>query len=1114
MPGAVATAIAVGGSTALGSAALSYGFAAGFSSFALAAVGVIGTVIQTIAVSLVLGAISSALSSKPSSASSTASSRGGGVAAIAKDRTVTFRQPIVPHRIIYGECRVAGPITFVESTDDNENLHQLVTIAGHQVQEIGEFWANDTKVTLDGSNQISSGEFAGDHITILTGDGSSGGDSALLSALTSATTGWTANHKQLLRAKFYVKFAFDSDIFISSLPNLSALVKGKLIYDTRDAGTRYSNNPALCIYDYLRDTDIGLGETAARINTASFDTAANDCDEDVSVVMTRTFTTTHATELVTLSSAANGFRTGDKCKVENSGGALPTGLSASTQYYWISISSTTGNLASSKALAIAGTAVAFSSDGTGTHTIKRRSIETFTAATSDLITIATKIKDLLTGDGVEVSTTGTLPTGLSASTTYYYIRVTDTTGKLATTRLNALASTAIDIAGVGSGTHSIERTVEPRYSCNGTFETNRTPRDILGQLLTSLHGSLVYQNGQWNIYSGVYRSPTITIDEGDLVAPLKIQTKITRRELANGVKGVVVSPSDNYQPTDFPAVTNATYLVEDQSERLWKDMDLQFTVSPSMAQRIGKVQLEQIRQQITVNLVTNLTGLRIQAGDTISLTNSRMGWAAKVFDVVDWSMTTQNDGDGNPALVCAMKLRETASAVYDWEGGEETVRDLAPNTTLPSVQNPTLPTGLTLTSGTSDLLAPTDGTVISRVKIAWVDSVDSFSLGYEIQFKKNADSDWIPLGYNISQGLQLAYLAPVDDGVSYDVRIRTINTVGVKGTTWLTESAHTVIGKTAVPADVLNFSAQQNGNLTTFKWDQVADVDLAGYEIRYGAQSGFTWANATVITSVTRGTLVTNGAVPPGTWRLAVKAFDTSGNQSATEDTSDLTITNSNNIINTKQEHPRWAGTFTRCHLHDVSCSVVPNSTSLASDNNFDIFDEFCEDAETDFNFEGAEYDISFDLLVRVWSEIIAQLGPGESGVSAPIFQIDYKLAAGAYDGFEVFDAGTVTARYVKTQAKINTVTGKAAILKFERTIDVQERTESASGAVIAAAGGSAITFTSQFNTAPSINVTPQGTGALFAVISAISGTGFTVQVFNDSGTDVGGVCDWQAIGA
>lgn len=66
------------------------------------------------------------------------------------------------------------------------------------------------------------------------------------------------------------------------------------------------------------------------------------------------------------------------------------------------------------------------------------------------------------GIAVTVSTTGTLPAGLSASTNYFVIRVDQNLGtfKLATTIANANAGTAIDITSAGTGTHTVT-TVEP-----------------------------------------------------------------------------------------------------------------------------------------------------------------------------------------------------------------------------------------------------------------------------------------------------------------------------------------------------------------------------------------------------------------------------------------------------------------------------------------------------------------------------------------------------------------------------------------------------------------------------------------------------------------------------
>lgn len=56
---------------------------------------------------------------------------------------------------------------------------------------------------------------------------------------------------------------------------------------------------------------------------------------------------------------------------------------------------------------------------------------------------------------VQFTTTGTLPAGLSLSTNYFLIYVSDTTFKVATSVANALAGTAINITDAGTGTHTV-----------------------------------------------------------------------------------------------------------------------------------------------------------------------------------------------------------------------------------------------------------------------------------------------------------------------------------------------------------------------------------------------------------------------------------------------------------------------------------------------------------------------------------------------------------------------------------------------------------------------------------------------------------------------------------
>ncbi len=81
--------------------------------------------------------------------------------------------------------------------------------------------------------------------------------------------------------------------------------------------------------------------------------------------------------------------------------------------------------------------------------------ETFTVtiATPGVVTQANH--GLITGQVVQLTTDGSLPTGLATSTNYYVIRIDQDTFWLATSLANALAGTKITTSGSQSGTHTL-----------------------------------------------------------------------------------------------------------------------------------------------------------------------------------------------------------------------------------------------------------------------------------------------------------------------------------------------------------------------------------------------------------------------------------------------------------------------------------------------------------------------------------------------------------------------------------------------------------------------------------------------------------------------------------
>ena len=80
---------------------------------------------------------------------------------------------------------------------------------------------------------------------------------------------------------------------------------------------------------------------------------------------------------------------------------------------------------------------------------------------TDIITVPSN-DSLITGTPVVFTTTGTVPGGLVSGTTYYIIRISATTIKLATSAVNAAIGAVINITTQGTGTHTLTVTYTNR----------------------------------------------------------------------------------------------------------------------------------------------------------------------------------------------------------------------------------------------------------------------------------------------------------------------------------------------------------------------------------------------------------------------------------------------------------------------------------------------------------------------------------------------------------------------------------------------------------------------------------------------------------------------------
>ena len=725
------------------------------ASFIGGATGLVAGGVANLAVQSLIG------SNSPSSAQSALSS------AQAQGILINSQSNVDPIPVIYGRRRVGGTRVFIEvSGSSNEYLHLVLVLSEGPVTAIDNVYLDDVLST--------DAKFTG-LLTVTKHLGTPG--EAADAALTADVPKWTSACKLSNCAYLYVKLKYDRNAF-SGLPTITADVRGRTLYDPRDGQTRYSNNPALVIRDYLSNAIYGRGIASSAIDDTSIAAAANACDIRI-------------------------------------------------------------------------TAPSFS--------------DIFTVSTTtEALTFSQPIP-IDSGDGVKVSSTATVPSPLVAGTTYYAIKVTDTSYQLATTMANAFAGTAIDLTSAGSGQHTLAQVNYAAYACDGTIDTNQTAYDNVRALLTACRGMLVFSGGKYRLVLDVATTASgFGFNESNITGSWVI-SQAGKRAKYNRVTAGFYNPAKKWQP-DLAMVESTALRATDNGLILEAKIDLPFTANSYRAQNIGQLTLNQSRYGLVVKFSAFQEGLRCEVGDVVPITHSTPGWSAKLFRIMQIEIK-----DNDEVYVVA---REYSASVY-------TQAVLSPaaviaQSNLPDPFSVPAVSGLTLASGTSELLRLADGSVISRIRVGWTAPTEVYAQKGQVEVQTQATTDlgWSPVDI-VAAELGVAWVSPVQDGANYNVRIRAINSIGVRGA-W-SQGTVQVVGKTAPPSDVpwLRLDGER------LTWGPVSDIDLAGYRVRWQPGGSRSWSDAlelhTGLLAVSPWDLVT---IPYGAGQILIKAFDTTGNES------------------------------------------------------------------------------------------------------------------------------------------------------------------------------------------------------------------------------------------
>lgn len=207
-----------------------------------------------------------------------------------KDRTMTILTSDAPWPTIYGSPAPVGGavVAALTSGADQQLKHVVIIFAAHECDAIEAFYVNGIPVgALDADGyshaaefQTDFGQYAYPALNIKVHLSPGGVDVADEYVRSQVPDKWTAEHRLSGFTYAVVTLNLYLEMFQNGVPEITAKIRGKKIYDPRTGQTTYSRNVALCLADFLR-SEVGYMASMDQIDQNALIAAANACDQQI-----------------------------------------------------------------------------------------------------------------------------------------------------------------------------------------------------------------------------------------------------------------------------------------------------------------------------------------------------------------------------------------------------------------------------------------------------------------------------------------------------------------------------------------------------------------------------------------------------------------------------------------------------------------------------------------------------------------------------------------------------------------------------------------------------------------------------------------------------------------
>jgi len=355
-----------------------------------------------------------------------------------------------------------------------------------------------------------------------------------------------------------------------------------------------------------------------------------------------------------------------------------------------------------------------------------------------------------------------------------------------------------------------------RYRLAGGYAMNEEIRDVLPRMLRTCDGDLYMDaNGKIAIRGGKWVEPRLTLTDEHIISADFAHGQGALAAF-NELTITYMDPSLDYQETEAdPWVDSANIAL--RGVVLPSQLDLLMTPSHAIARRLAKIHTRKQNPLWSGTIVTNFYGFNAVGEETVRIVFSPLG-----IDTTFFVRSVRFLEDMTGVEISVSSLAESA---YSWDAEleEGTAPGQPPDTSSPISLDP--PEDINVSVAQRDLGGGATGVFLLAT---WTEPARA-ALEQDVEYRTSGSGTWVPM--SVSDGVGLAESGLVNDGVDYDVRVRTRSPGGVAGP-WIDPVITvTATADTSAPGAITDLIATPSTGQVELTWTQPTSSNAIGAQV-------------------------------------------------------------------------------------------------------------------------------------------------------------------------------------------------------------------------------------------------------------------------------------------